>query len=355
MRTHKVSPYGTHKVSPYRMTRRDLNGIWLLLIFVVFCRVVLVSRPTYQNQTIRVTGIINRDPKIYGVKKLINVNGFSFFVDRGEEFGYGDKVTVVGQVDQQKIVNPKIERVLVTNSFTGRLREKLLTVYQKSLPPVDAGLVAGMTLGSKSLLTKSVWDKVIKSGTAHVTVASGTNVALLAGFGLTVVVYLTKRPRAVLLVMCLIWCYAVLCSLEAPVVRASVMLSLVYLGQATGRPTDRLRILLITFVIMLLVKPNWFYDVGFWLSFLATLGMVLWGRRLGETLSAQLGVLPILLLVFQSFNPWSVVVNLLVLPVVSAITVLGMVGGVVGLMVPILGTYLLYLTIPLTRWFLFWQ
>jgi len=343
------------------------NVFWIFLILLTFFRVVLVGRPNYQNKLVQVTGIVAKDPKIYGANKLIVVDGWSFFVDRVVDINYGDKVTVVGKVDGRKIVNPKIEKVIAKKSFVGRLRQRILTVYRIGLPPADAGLVAGMVLGSKSLLTEKVWRGVLGSGTAHVVVASGTNVSLLAMYLLALLTYFTKRPKAVVLIAIVIWCYAVLCGLEAPIVRASLMVTIAFIGQAIGRKTDTLRIFLISFVIMLLVKPRWFYDLGFWLSYLATLSMLLFGRKLQDrlhflpglmkeslstSLSAQIGVTPVLLLVFHNLNAVSPVINALVVPVVPTITVIGALGGLLGLLNLKLGEMVLYLVIPFTRWFL---
>ena len=338
-----------------------------VLLLITIVRIGIVSHPNYQNKTVLVTGMVAKDPKIYGAQKLVSVAGWFFFVDREININYGDKITVEGVADGRKITNPKIEKITVRNSLVGRLRKKILLVYQKSLPPADAGLVAGMTLGSKSLLTEKVWQSVINTGTAHVVVASGTNVSLLAMYLLALMTYFTKRAKAVVVITILIWCYAVICGLEAPIVRASLMVTIAFVGQAMGRKTDALRIFLISYVAMLLVNPTWFYDLGFWLSYLATLSMMLFGKKIADilrflpglikeslstSLSAQIGVTPVLLFIFHNFNLISPAINALVVPVVPTITIIGALGGLLGLINLRLGEMVLYLVIPFTRWFL---
>lgn len=342
---------------------------FFVLILITVVRVVMVGHPNYQNKTVQVTGIVNKDPQFYGVKQLITVNGFSFLISRENQIAYGDKITVKGKVDGTKITNPQILKVINQETIISRLRRAMLSVFAKSLPPDDAGLVAGMALGSKGLISKHLWDRVINSGTAHVIVASGTNVTLLAGALMAPLFYVTKRPKAVLLVIIAIWFYALLCSLEAPIVRASLMSTIVFLGVTVGRKVNTLRIFLLSFVIMLLVKPVWFYDLGFWLSYLATLSILLFNTKISQalrflpafvrdnlatTLSAQIGVTPILVVIFHKLNVLSPIINAIILPVVPTITVLGAFGGLLGLINFKLGEVVLYLVIPFTRWFLLW-
>jgi competence protein ComEC len=92
---------------------------------------------------------------------------------------------------------------------------------------------------------------------------------------------------------------------------------------------------MITFSPLILI-----YDVGFQLSFLASLGIVLVYVPLSEkfnikndflelksiilvTISAQLGVMGILLYVFETFSPISLLANLIVLPLIPLIMLFG--------------------------------
>src|SRR4030067_1053639 len=63
-----------------------------------------------------------------------------------------------------------------------KVRITVISFYQKVLPEPYAGLIAGITLGSKGGLTDDFWEKVRITGVAHVVVASGMNVAFVASF-----------------------------------------------------------------------------------------------------------------------------------------------------------------------------
>jgi hypothetical protein len=67
--------------------------------------------------------------------------------------------------------------------------------------------------------------------------------------------------------------------------------------------------------------------------------------------AAQIGVAPVLFVTFGQFNPLSPVINGLVIWTIPYIMILGSLGGVVGLLIPPLGKFILYICYPLTWWF----
>jgi len=112
-------------------------------------------------------------------------------------------------------------------------------------------------------------------------------------------------------------------------------------------------------------SPNTF-DIGFILSFVSTMSIMLFQSKIDKkvqflpkvikegfttSLSAQIGVTPILFVTFGQFNIWSPLINALILWTVPILMVLGALGGVVGLAVPFLGKSILWLSYPLLWWF----
>ncbi len=74
---------------------------------------------------------------------------------------------------------------------------------------------------------------------------------------------------------------------------------------------------------------------------------------LSTSLAAQIGVAPILLVTFGQFNLLSPLINALVLWTIAPITIIGAIGGLIGVFVPGLGRMILYLTFPLSAWFVY--
>lgn len=163
-----------------------------------------------------------------------------------------------------------------------------------------------------------------------------------------------------------IWVYAVLAGFDAPIIRASVMGSLSFLAIGMGRVKLAWRSLFLSAAIMIFIKPDWIYDLGFTLSFTATAALLAFESTirkkisfipkfiredLSTSLAAQIGVAPVLYFAFGNVNPLSPFINALILWTVVPITIIGAVGGIVGLFLPSVGRVVFIFIYPLTWWF----
>lgn len=340
--------------------------LFISLVFLVGLR-VFFGRPVYQNgDKVRISAKVSQEPIRYDAIQSLNLAGLKIYLPVFPEIDYGDKVIIEGVVDGKKLKNPELIKVKENNNFLFLLRMQIINFYQKSLPEPHAGLLAGMVLGAKTTLSADFWQALRKTGTAHVVVASGMNVSLVAGFlmGLATLVWL--RKKAIVLVLVGIGLYCLLIGPEAPIVRAAIMGGLTFVAQKLGRLASAWRILVFSALAMLLYKPEWLGDIGFILSFIATASILLFEKRIRNKLSflpggikegfstslaAQIGVGPILFVTFGQFNILSPVINALVLWTVPLITMIGMAGGIIGLIIPGLGKIILYFAYPLSWWF----
>jgi competence protein ComEC len=228
-------------------------------------------------------------------------------------------------------------------------------------------LIAGIALGAKTSLSQELWEKLRSTGTAHVVVASGFNVSLVTSFLIGFLLIFLKRRKAVTIAIAGIWVYTLVSGFDAPIVRAAVMGTIAFTAQEFGRLYSAWNALVISGLIMLIAVPDWVGDLGFILSFVATASLLLFYKRVDKVFAflpkilreglttstaAQIGVGPILFVTFGSFNMLSPLINGIVLWTIPYITILGMMGGVIGLFVPILGKAILLMSLPLTTWFL---
>lgn len=282
------------------------------------------------------------------------------------EIHYGDLVTIAGVVKDGKLEEAVLEKKTESRGFFANLREALVSFYQKSFPEPHASLVAGIVLGAKNL-PSSFWQALTKTQTAHVVVASGMNVTMVIGFLISLFVLFLARRKAIPFALTAVWGYVSLSGFEAPLVRAAIMGSLVFLAQELGRPVFPWHVLLLTGLIMLIIVPSWISDIGFILSFVATASLLFFTKRVERvfvwipaifreglitSVSAQIGVAPILFLKFGQLNILSPLINALVLWTIPIIMVIGGLAGLIGLLVPAVGKLILYLAYPLTSWFI---
>lgn len=340
--------------------------IWLLLISLIIFR-FLMTRPVYKNgQTVRITSRVLQEPVRYTFSQRISIAELKVSLPLFPEITYGDTVVVEGEVQNKKLKNAKLQKLQTKKSSLYTFRQKIIGFYQKSLPEPSASLVSGMVLGSKASIPEKFWEDLKTTGTAHVVVASGMNVSIVAGFLVGLFVLFLPRRRAIPFVLGGIGLYSALSGLDAPIIRAAIMGSVVFLAQGTGRVASAWRALVLSALIMLVIKPLWLYDLGFILSFVATTSILLFEKRIREkllflpkvtkegfstSLAAQIGVAPILFVTFGQFNILSPLINALILWTVPLITILGAVGGIIGLVLPGIGRMVLYFLYPFTWYF----
>jgi competence protein ComEC len=134
---------------------------------------------------------------------------------------------------------------------------------------------------------------------------------------------------------------------EPSVFRAVVMATVFLLSGVLYREPDTYSAMAVSCIILLAINPCMLFNIGFQLSYSATLGIVMLSRNienitvcriirgkmreiLAATLAAQIGVLPVTLIHFNKFSAISIIPNLLAAPVLELITILGMLMAVLG-------------------------
>ena len=340
---------------------------WIFLILLVIVRQI-TTRPIYTDgDKIRITTRVASEPIRYENSQGLTLVGLKIYLPKFPEIHYGDNVVVEGVVKEKKLENPTIVSVEEGTGILYKFRKRIIEFYQKSLTEPHASLVAGVTLGSKQSIPPDFWESLKLTGTVHVVVASGMNVTLVAGFLVGFLIIFLPRRRAISLALLGIWIYAVVSGFDAPIVRAAIMGSIGFVGLALGRVNDAWRALFLSVLGMLIAKPEWIGDLGFILSFVATVSLMLFEGRIeaklkfipklirqdfSTSLAAQIGVAPILWATFGQFNLLSPVINAAVLWTIAPITIIGIVAGILSLTVPLIARLILFVLFPLTSWFI---
>ena len=382
-------------------------AIFVLFFFLFLLRLFFLPRLNLSDgQMVRVTDVLGEEPKISGNRQKINLGQFEIWADRYPEYHYGDRVEAVGRIkvqsskacpelaegfkvqsiaripllfsDKYLLSYPKITG---TTDTTGKiavaaaisLRTRIKAVFEKYYPSPLDGLIAGIVLGDKSLIPSDFWKKLQQTGTLHIMVASGMNIAMFSNGLLKFISYFFKRRIAILFVILVIWFYCLMTGMQAPIIRAGIMASLIFLSQLVGREAEGGRVLFITAGLMLFYSPFLFTDVGFQLSFLATAGLVyispkiksitgitsttgITGRLMGNvfrsenfasSISSLLATLPILIINFGQINILSPLINFVVLWTIPTILKTGMLIGIVGILWIKLGEIASYLLFPI--------
>lgn len=341
--------------------------LFIFLIPLIIYR-YFSSLPKYNDgDLLKIKTTIYSEPIQYDNYQYLKINNLKVYLSKYPEVVYGDRLEIIGRVNQDKLIVNTYEILEKERGLFSNFRNRILKFYKENLPEPYSSLVSGIVLGSKSM-PDDFWEKLKTTGTAHVVVASGTNISLLVSFLLSSLTIFIKRRFAVFITTAGILFYVFLSGFDAPIVRASIMAGFLFLAQIKGRVVESFKLLILTLMVMLVFKPYWLNDLGFILSFTATASIMLFSSKIEilfkklpriikenvvVTLSAQIGVLPILYSTFGQFNLWSIIVNPLVLWVTPYIMAFGSLAGVLSLFVPLVARLILSVIFPFLYYFNF--
>lgn len=222
-------------------------------------------------------------------------------------------------------------------------------------------VVAAMTLGDKSQLTNELRKTYAITGASHILALSGLHLGIIY----TLLSLLLSRRRwwivsQVVIIVC-IWLYVFLVGMTVSVVRSAVMITVYALLSLGHRDKMSVNTLAFAAIVMLLFNPLSLFDVGFQLSFLAVLAILLfyplfegvWPQpflmdhrvfkwlwtMLSVSCAAQIGVAPLIVYYFGRFSCFFLLTNLLVVPAATLILYLSL----VVLLIPSLAYLLIYM------------
>src|SRR4051794_22277990 len=221
--------------------------------------------------------------------------------------------------------------------------------------PDARALVPALVVGDDSSMSTSVVADFRTCGLTHLAAVSGTNLTLVVGFLLILARWVGVRARGLVVVGAFgVAGFVLLARPEPSVLRAAAMGSVALLGLGSRGPDPGARALGVALLVLLLLAPWLAASAGFALSSLATGGILLLGPPLRDALaswlprwaaealavplSAELACTPVVAAISGQVSLVAVVANLAVAVVVGPATVLGLVGGVLMLVVPPVGS-----------------
>lgn len=223
--------------------------------------------------------------------------------------------------------------------WSGKLRGWLYVpkhVMESALSEIltepEAGLSKGLLLGGDAYLPGALKESFTRVGLSHMIAVSGYNMTLIAEmFLIAGLAFGLWRKQAIWTALVGIVFFILMIGMPASAARAGAMAGIVFMAFQSGRLVHPVRTLLFAAGVMLFFNPLLFrYDMGFQLSFLATLGILVLmpycecfapKQRLLKkgfeilcmTLAVELFVLPLILFSFHAFSPLVIVGNFLIL------------------------------------------
>ena len=246
--------------------------------------------------------------------------------------------------DQVVLAIPQSPKSIM--DYAQAIREMFNKRFQKlAFKPTEHALINALLLGQRQDITTDVYEDYAKAGAIHILAISGLHIGIL----LLILQFIMKpllyfrhgKFVRLLMILCLLWSFAIIAGLSPSVVRAVTMFSLFAIVRGLKRTSNSLNTLAVSAFILLLFRPGFCFDVGFRLSYAAVASIITvkpvldkWWRikhRIGNwfldlfkvSIAAQIGVLPLSLYYFHQFPGLFFVTNMVVVPCLILILGLG--------------------------------
>ncbi|MCF6347400.1 MAG: ComEC family competence protein [Flavobacteriaceae bacterium] len=226
------------------------------------------------------------------------------------------------------------------------VRKKINTALKKhGFKGDELAIINALLLGQRQEISKDIIQNYQNAGAVHILAVSGLHVGII----LLMLTFLLKPLEKLkhgtfiklVLIIILLWTFAIVAGLSASIVRSVTMFTAIAVAITLKQSKNIYKTLIISIFFLLLFNPNYLFDVGFQLSYLAVFFIVwtqpmlykLWKPKLKivdyfwqlltVSVAAQLGVLPLSLFYFHQFPGLFFVANLLIIPFLGIILGLG--------------------------------
>ena len=362
-------------------------GIWRHQIFLSKLENSEIKK--HINENIVLIGVVDAEPDIREkvIKLKIRIEGIDNEIlvtaRRYPEYQYGDKLKITGRLEEPQIFEdfnyknyllkdgilavinfPEME--LIGENFGNPIMKSLFSLKQRLkeslnnvMSPPQSGLLEALFFGDEENIPKDWKEKFNLTSTRHIAAVSGMNITIISALILNFLLFLGFwRPQAFYLSIILIFLYILMIGAPASAVRAGIMGILFLAAQHLGRISTGSRVIVFAATLMLIQNPLLLtLDIGFQLSFLAVMGLIYLQPifsdflkkipdfflkdltfeifqvrvNLSATLAAQIFALPILIYNFGQVSIISPITNILILPLIPIITILGFIFSFIGI------------------------
>jgi competence protein ComEC len=254
------------------------------------------------------------------------------------------------------------------------VRTKSLSILNKFYPMPESALLSGILLGVDSGIPEDIQKAFQATGTTHIIAISGFNFSVLAALVSNILFRLFGARKGAMGTTLVLAFYVILTGASPSVIRAAIMGGLGLFASLIGRRQTGINSLAFVAAVMCMANPYLPWDVSFQLSFLSTLGLILFAEpmvgwlkvcisrllparyiepvaeKIGEyclfTMAALITTFPVMAFHFQSFSWSSLITNPLVLPAQPAVMILGGLSLLLGFLWAPLGKLISYLAWP---------
>lgn len=283
-----------------------------------------------------------------------NHKGFSY-----KEYLKTKKICGSIKADNLQVINENSVNVILKCS--NNIRNKIIKTIKQLFPIKISSLLTGILIGEKDEVPEEIRENFSNSSLSHILAISGTHVSyIIIGISFLLAKSRMSRKGIHIVTIILLILFMFITQFSPSVVRACIMSIIILFSKIVYRKPDVLNSIAISLILILANNPFAIKDIGLQLSYLGTIGIVFLNvpifkflskyinkniaKLLAVTLSAQLMVLPITVLNFNTVSTISIISNIIAVPLAGMIILIGYVNVFVGIISFKLGNFMAMFT-----------
>lgn len=224
------------------------------------------------------------------------------------------------------------------------LKQKMIDHANKNMPQKTANLLLGLLIGQKDNIQEDIIKSFRTANLSHILAVSGAHTSYII-LGLTYIITKSKAPRRIgyIITIIILLLFIIITGASYSVIRACIMSIITISAKLFYKKENFFISICVSLFIILIQNPFAINDIGLKLSFLGTIGIIVFNKNITElfirikikenlakvlslTFSAQLMIMPITILNFNTFSVTFFISNILASPLLGIIIILGFIG-----------------------------
>ncbi len=294
------------------------------------------------NRNLSIGSVLKVSASLQAQKQPLNPNSFDYGKYLASKGIHGQVYLNVATIQLRTTPQKNLRY------FAEKIRLRIINnLSENGFPPKEIPIISALFLGQQQDISAAVLRDYQLAGAVHILSVSGLHVGFILLFINFLLKPLPKNKRGnlirLIVTIVLLWTFAIIAGLSPSVVRSVTMFSFVAWGLLLRRQTNIYYILLLSIFAILLIEPAFLFDVGFQLSY-TTLFFIIWLQPklkriwnprnkilkylddiLTVSIAAQIGALPLSIYYFHQFPGLFFVTNLLIIPALTLIMILGII------------------------------
>ena len=278
-----------------------------------------------------------------------NKNGFNYKK-------YLKSKKILGTIRTEKIKLIKKEKINFVQMQCNKLKLKIINNINEMLDEKEANVLSGILIGEKAQIDENIIESFKKSNLSHILAISGMHINYII-LGITIFSKkqrISKKISYVIIIIFLI-IFAIITDFSVSVIRAVIMSCIVIISKLLHMKVDIINTISISLLIILINNPFSIIDVGLELSYVGTIGIILFQKQIKSRLekilnilnnknikkviikfltvsiSAQIAIIPIMAVYFNAFSISFLISSIIAIPIVEIILIYGLANIIISL------------------------